>query len=90
MLPGGKSLLYLSFDNSRLIGLLSICYNLPQELAEIDGHIGYGVRPSEKKGDVLKYALSIYQKKWMNQILLRCYMNNLSSAATNIKHGGIL
>jgi len=26
----------------------------------------------------------------MNQILLRCYMNNLSSAATNIKHGGIL
>ena len=57
----GKSLTYLVLDNNRLIGLLSIRYDLSDELTQLYGHIGYGVRPSERgKGyatKMLKYAL---------------------------------
>ena len=43
----GKSLLYLCFDGGRLIGLLSIRYELPELLSDKYGDIGYGVRPSD-------------------------------------------
>ena len=42
----GKSLLYLCFQEEKLIGLLSIRYELSKELSEKIGDIGYGVRPS--------------------------------------------
>ena len=45
----GKSLLYLCLEGGRLIGLLSIRYGLPEELSRKYGHIGFGVRPSERK-----------------------------------------
>ena len=59
----GKSLLYLCFDNNKLIGLLSIRYDFSESLTKKYGDIGYGVRPSERnKGyatTMLQYALSV-------------------------------
>ena len=59
----GKSLLYLCLDQDHLVGLLSVRYELPGELSEKIGDIGYGVRPSERnKGyatAMLRYALSV-------------------------------
>lgn len=90
----GKSLLYLCFDNDRLIGLLSIRYELPEELTQIYGDIGYGVRPSErKKGyatQMLAYALTVCKEKGMDKVLLGCYKDNLASVATIVKNGGVL
>ena len=64
----GKSLLFLCFNQDRLIGLLSIRYELPKELSEKYGDIGYGVRPSERnKGyatAMLRYALSVKKRVW--------------------------
>ncbi len=90
----GKSLLYLCFDNNILIGLLSIRYELPENLVEIYGDIGYGVRPSERnKGyatTMLRYALSVCKEKGKDKVLLGCYKDNLASAATIKKNGGVL
>ena len=90
----GKSLLYLCFDNNKLIGLLSIRYELPKNLTKIYGDIGYGVRPSERnKGyatTMLHYALSVCKEKGMDNVLLGCYKDNLASAATIKKSGGML
>ena len=90
----GKSLLYLCFDQDRLVGLLSIRYELPKELSDKIGDIGYGVRPSERnKGyatAMLRYALSVCKEKGMGKVLLGCYKDNLASAATIRKNGGIL
>lgn len=90
----GKSLLYLCFDKIKLIGLLSIRYELPQKLSEKYGDIGYGVRPSERKRgyatDMLRYALSVCKEKGMNQAVLGCYRDNFASAATIQKNGGLL
>ena len=90
----GKSLLYLCFDEGRLIGLLSIRYNLPEELSVKYGDIGYGVRPSVRnKGyatAMLGYALSVCKEKGMENVILGCYKDNLTSAATIRKNGGVL
>ena len=90
----GKSLLYLCFENDKLIGLLSIRYELPESLTKKYGDIGYGVKPSERnKGyatAMLRYALSVCKEKGMDKVLLGCYKDNLASAATIQKNGGVL
>ncbi len=90
----GKSLLYLCFDNSNLIGLLSIRYDLPESLTKKYGDIGYGVRPSERnKGHatiMLRHALSVCREKGMDKVILGCYKDNMASAATIKKNGGVL
>ena len=90
----GKSLLYLCFDEDRLIGLLSIRYDLPARLSEIYGDIGYGVRPLERKKGyataMLTYALTVCKDKGMEKVILGCYKNNAASASTIKKCGGVL
>ena len=72
----------------------SIRYELPENLVEVYGHIGYGVRPSERnKGYatmMLDYALSVCKEKGMDKALLGCYKDNLASAKTIQKNGGML
>lgn len=90
----GKSLLYLCFENNKLIGLLSIRYELPDNLTEIYGDIGYGVRPSERnKGfasRMLHDALAVCKEHGKEKVLLGCYKDNIASAATIKKNGGVL
>lgn len=90
----GKSYTYLVFDKEKLVGLLSIRHDLTKELAEKFGHIGYGVRPSERcKGyatKMLNYALQECKKLGLEKVILGCYKQNVGSAKTIIKNGGKL
>lgn len=91
----GKSLTYLAFDeNDNLIGLLSVRYDLQKEKAMEFGHIGYGVRPSERrKGyatQMLKYALKECKKYGLNKVIVGCYKENKGSAKAIIKNKGKL
>lgn len=91
----GRSLTYLVFnDDKRLVGLLSIRYDLPEEMVMKIGHIGYGVRPSERrKGyatQMLKYALHECKKYGLKKAILGCYKENIGSARTIIKNNGKL
>lgn len=90
----GKSLTYLCFDEAKLIGLLNIRYDLPKNLSEKYGHIGYGVRPSERRKGyataMLRHALSICKEKGLTQVILGCYKDNVASAATIQRNGGVL
>ncbi|NLE13599.1 MAG: GNAT family N-acetyltransferase [Clostridiales bacterium] len=91
---GENRYLYLCLEGGRLIGLLSIRYGLPEELSRKYGHIGFGVRPSERKkgyaAAMLEYALSVCKDKGMNRVILGCYKDNPASAAVIIKNGGVL
>ncbi len=90
----GKSLLYLCFDGDKLVGLLSIRYDLPEALSHQLGDIGYGVRPSERnKGyatAMLGYALSVCREKGRDKVILGCYKDNIASVRTIEKNGGVL
>ena len=90
----GRSLLYLAFDEERLIGLLSIRYELPAKLTDIYGDIGYGVRPSERnKGyatEMLRYALAVCKEKGKDKVVIGCYKDNIPSSTVIKRCGGIL
>ena len=88
----GKSFTYLAFnDEERLVGLLSIRYDLSKEMSLEYGDIGYGVRPSERrKGyatQMLQYALKICKEKGKKKVYIGCYKDNIASAK-NIKNNG--
>lgn len=58
----GKSFTYLAFsDENELVGFLSIRFDMPEDLALKYGHIGYGVRPHQRRkgyaGQMLHFAL---------------------------------
>lgn len=91
----GKSCTYLVFDdNKKLIGMLSIRHDLSDELVQKYGHIGYGVRPSERRkgyaNKILAYALKECKKLGLNTVILGCYKHNIGSARTILKNGGKL
>ena len=48
----GKSLLLLCYDDSKIVGILCVRYELTCELESICGNVGYSVRPSERKKDM--------------------------------------
>lgn len=90
----GRSLLYLRLDEGRLIGLLNVRYDLPKELSEKYGDIGYGVRPSERgKGhatEMLLYGLKECRDHGLESVILGCYKDNKASSAVIEKCGGVL
>lgn len=63
-------------------------------LTEFGGHIGYAVRPSErKKGyatQMLKMALEYAKSLGITKIMLGCYSDNTASVETIGNCGGIL
>ncbi len=63
----GRYYLYLAFDKDKLVGLLNIRYDLSDNLKELYGDIGYGVRPSERRKGyatkMLEYALQVCKEK---------------------------
>ena len=90
----GRSLLYLCFEEDRLVGLLSVRYELTPELSEVIGDIGYGVRPSERRKGyataMLRHGLSVCMEKGLDRVILGCFKDNLASAATIRHNGGVL
>ena len=77
----GKSLTYLVFnDEDELIGLLNIRYDLKEEKTMEFGHIGYGVRPSQRRKGyatkMLQFALDECQKYGLKKVIVACYKEN--------------
>jgi predicted acetyltransferase len=60
---------------------------------KIHGHIGYGIRPSERKKGyatmMLKLALEHCKKVGLEKVLLTCDKSNLASAKTIMKCSGV-
>ena len=82
-------------QDNRLIGMIDIRHNLNNAfLSEYGGHIGYAVRPSERrKGyatQMLKLALAYAKSIGLKKVMLGCYADNTASYKTILKCGGIL
>lgn len=90
----GISETYLAVDEDRIIGLVNIRYTLCQKLAETYGHIGLGVRPSERRRGyascMLKQALLLCKDKGMDEVILGCYKDNIGSRKTIETNKGVL
>ena len=91
--PGSVLFLY-DEDRERFLGAVNIRHYLNDELLQSGGHIGDGIRPSERgKGygtKMVALALEECKKLGIDKVLMTCDKDNIASAKTIIKNGGVL
>ena len=84
----------LDEDRNRLLGAVNIRHYLNDALLRDGGHIGDGVRPSERrKGygtELVRLALIECRKLGIDRVLMVCDKDNVGSAKTIRKNGGVL
>ena len=83
---------YFLVEQERILGAINIRWTLNAYLENFGGHIGYGVRPSERKKGyatkMLKLALEVCQQRGLSKVLVTCDENNEASKRTILKCGG--
>lgn len=79
--------------DGRLLGMLQIRERLMGYLVDFGGHIGYCVRPTERrKGyakEMLTRALEICRDKGLEKVLITCLEDNIGSVKTIESCGGV-
>ncbi|MGE5528185.1 MAG: GNAT family N-acetyltransferase [Patescibacteria group bacterium] len=85
---------WLVDEDRRILGVVNIRPRLNESLMVRGGHIGYGVRPSERgKGcatEMLRLALEKTKAMGLERVLLTCDKENTASARVIVKNGGVL
>ncbi|WP_018933673.1 GNAT family N-acetyltransferase [Gracilibacillus lacisalsi] len=76
-----------------IIGVVNIRHRLSEILLSIGGHIGYGIRPSERKKGyatkILELALLEAKRIGITRALVTCDADNIGSLKAILKNGGI-
>ncbi|MFD2616305.1 GNAT family N-acetyltransferase [Terrilactibacillus laevilacticus] len=84
---------WLMDENQRILGVSNIRHRLTENLYNCGGHIGYGIRQTERrKGFATKLLnLSIEKAKGLGieRILVVCDASNIGSKKTILKNGGV-
>ncbi len=84
----------LDEDRDRLLGAVNILHYLNDSLLKEGGHIGDGIRPSERrKGyatEMIRPALVECKKLGIGRVLITCDKDNIGSARSIVKNGGVL
>ena len=84
----------LDEERDRLLGAVNIRHYLNESLRREGGHIGDGIRPSERrKGyatELVRLALEECRKLGITRVLMTCDKDNIGSAKSIIRNGGVL
>ncbi|CAH0344257.1 GNAT family N-acetyltransferase [Bacillus sp. CECT 9360] len=96
-LPGNwmleNSTYWLIDHTKKVIGVVNIRHRLTERLLNTGGHVGYGIRPSERlKGyatEILSLSLEKARELGIEKALVVCDQGNIGSEKTIIKNGGI-
>lgn len=89
-----NSTYWLLLGEDCIAGAVNIRHRLNQYLKVRGGHIGYGIRPSERQKGyataILSMALNETKRMRINEILVTCDKANIASEKTILKNGGKL
>lgn len=90
--PAETFMLIRESDN-RLIGMIDIRMMLNEYLLNYGGHIGYSIRPCERRRGYAMYQLYLALKycldKEIDKVLITCDKKNIGSAKTIINSDGV-
>ena len=84
----------LDKDRNIFVGAVNIRHYLNEGLLQTGGHIGDGIRPSERRKGygtaMVALALEECRKLGIDRVLMCCDKDNIGSAKTIIRNGGVL
>lgn len=84
----------ISQADNRLLGMINIRHRLNDYLLREGGHIGYSIRPTERRrgyaAAMLAMALDRCRDLGIDRVLVTCDKSNIASARTIQKNGGVL
>jgi len=84
---------YFAMVEDKIVGIVNIRHALNQYLINVGGHIGYSVRPSERrKGyatEILRLSLEKCRQLGIEKALVTCNNDNIGSEKTILKNGGV-
>ena len=80
-------------SDGRIVGMIDLRHRLNAFLAEYGGHIGYSVRPDERRkgyaARMLALALQEARSRGINRVLVTCDEDNAASRRTILRNGGV-
>ena len=89
-----STLFFMVNDNDRILGAIHFRHKLNERLLQNGGHIGYGIRSTERRKGyatlMLNMLLNIIQAQGYEKVLITCDEDNVESARTIEKNKGIL
>ena len=96
-LPEGKVLatqfLAIRESDGRLVGMLQVRHYFNEYLEKYAGHIGYSVRPGERRRgyakEMLRLTLPFCQEIGLVRVLISCEPDNPGSRRTILANGGV-
>ena len=81
-------------DGDRVLGTLALRHRLSPALLVAGGHIGYAVEPGWRRQGVataaVRLALGVAGARGLDQVLITCDPDNVASARTIERVGGVL
>ena len=84
----------LDVDRNIFVGAVNIRHYLTEEMLVNAGHIGDGIRPSERRKGyataMIGLALKEANKLGIHRVLMCCDKENIASAKSIINNGGVL
>lgn len=89
----GDEYMLVRVGEKKILGMINFRHYLNDWLAEYSGHIGYGVRPTQRHKGYAKEMLALcLEKCWdfgLDKVLITCDTDNEASRRTILANGGV-